>query len=112
MTMPIKKAYVDIRDGQIHYRFCEGGKEPPVVFLHQTASSSQSYEKIMGLLEGERRMFAMDTPGFGHSFLPPESPSVTYYAYTLLEALRNLGVQHCHVFGHHTGAAIAVEMAA
>jgi len=110
--MSVRKAYVDTRDGQVHYRFCDGGKEPPIVFFHQTASSSISFEKIMGLLEGEYRMFATDTPGFGQSFFPPEPPTVTYYATVLLEALANIGVRTFHAFGHHTGAAIAVEMAA
>lgn len=110
--MTIKKAYVDTRDGQVHFRFCDGGSEPPIVFFHQTASSSQSFEKIMGLLEDEYRMFAMDTPGFGQTFFPHEPPTVTYYVSILLEALKNIGVQQFHAFGHHTGAAIAVEMAA
>jgi len=108
----LKKGYVDTRDGQVHYRFSEGEKGKPIVFLHQTASSSQSYEKIMGLLEGERPMFAMDTPGFGQSFFPHETPTITYYVSILLEAIENLGVMAFHTFGHHTGAAIAAEMAA
>lgn len=66
----------------------------------------------MGLLEGTFPMFAMDTPGFGQSFFPLKAPTTTYYARVLLEALSNLGVESFHVFGHHTGAAIAVEMAA
>jgi len=110
--MTIKKAYVDTRDGQIHYRFCEGGKEPPIVFFHQTASSSVSFEKIMGFLAGEYRMIATDTPGFGQSFFPPEPPTVTYYVSLLLETLDNMGIKEFHAFGHHTGAAIAAEMAA
>lgn len=110
--MAIKRGYVGTRDGQIHYRFCEGGKEPPVVFFHMIATSSECYEKIMGLLDGEYRMFAMDTPGFGQSFFPPQPPTITYYVSILLEALENLGVHEFYAFGHHTGAAISVEMAA
>ena len=107
-----KRGYVDTCDGQIHYRYRGGSIETPIVFFHQTASSSQSYGKLMGLLEGKFPMFAMDTPGFGQSFFPPKAPTTTYYASILLEALSNLGIDSFHAFGHHTGAAIAVEMAA
>lgn len=110
--MTIKKGYVDTRDGQVHYRFCGEGKGTPLVFLHQTASSSQSYEKMMEVLKGNYRMFALDTPGFGQTFFPPQKATTAYYTSILLEALENLGVKEFHVFGHHTGAAIAAEMAA
>ena len=110
--MGIKKSYVDTKEGQIHYRFCPAEKEPPIVFFHQTASSSQSYEKIMSILEGTYRMFALDTPGFGQSFFPPQPPTTSYWVNVLFEALENMGIHEFHAFGHHTGAAIAVEMAA
>lgn len=108
----MRKGYVDTRDGQIHYCFCDGAQGKPIIFFHQTASSSQSFEKLMGLLEKEYPVYAMDTPGFGQSFFPPELPSTTYYGSILLEAMGNLGIGSCHLFGHHTGAAIAAEMAA
>jgi pimeloyl-ACP methyl ester carboxylesterase len=108
----IKKGYIDTRDGQLHYRVSEGGKGLPLVLLHQTASSSQMYEKLMTELQGQYRMFALDTPGFGQSFFPPQPPTLGYYVSLLLDALQSLGVKEFHLFGHHTGAAIACEMAA
>ncbi|MGB9498376.1 MAG: alpha/beta fold hydrolase [Dissulfuribacterales bacterium] len=110
--MTIKKSYVDTCDGQIHYRYDLSGEGTPVVFFHQTASSSASFEKIMELIDGRFPMYAMDTPGFGQSFFPPDKATTAYYVSILLEALYNLGIEKFHAFGHHTGAAIAVEMAA
>jgi pimeloyl-ACP methyl ester carboxylesterase len=110
--MTIRKGYIDTRDGQLHYRYCDGKNAVPLVFLHQTASSSQMYEKLMTELQGQYRMFALDTPGFGQSFFPPQAPTISYYVTTFLEALQKLGVQDFHLFGHHTGAAIACELAA
>jgi len=109
--MAIKKGYVETPDGQIHYRICEGGKGLPLVFLHQTASSSQMYEKLMHVLRGQYCMLALDTPGFGQSDFPPQPPTVSTYVTTLLTALQNLGVHEFHALGHHTGACIACEMA-
>lgn len=110
--MTVRKNYVDTADGQIHYRLSNSGDGTPVVFFHQTASSSVSFEKIMGHLDGQFTMYAMDTPGFGQSFFPPDPATTAYYVSSLLEALSNLGIEKFHAFGHHTGAAIAVEMAA
>jgi pimeloyl-ACP methyl ester carboxylesterase len=57
-------------------------------------------------------MFAFDTPGFGESFDPDGAPSMTQYATWLLEAIDALGLTRFHVFGHHTGACLAVELGA
>ena len=112
MTDIIRKGYVDTADGQLHYRCVDGGAEPPIVFFHQTASSSLMFEKVMRLLAGDHRLVALDTPGFGQSFRPPVVPTTGYYVKTLLEALTNLGIDEFHAFGHHTGAALACELAA
>ena len=109
--MTIRKGYVDTPDGQIHYRFCKGGGGLPLVFLHQTASSSQMYEPLMEELQGQYRMFALDTPGFGQSDFPLQAPTTSSYVTTLLSALQNLDVQEFHLFGHHTGACIGCEVA-
>ena len=109
--MAIRKGYVDTPDGQIHYRLCEGGHGLPLVLLHQTASSSQMYEPLMEVLQGQYRMLALDTPGFGQSDFPPPAPTTSSYVTTLLRALQNLGIQDFHLFGHHTGACLGCEMA-
>ena len=110
--MAIRRGYVDTRIGQIHYRGAGTDPGPPLILLHQTASSSAMYERVMWLLDGHYRLAALDPPGFGQSDFPPPQPSVHDYATTLLEALTNLGFPRFHVFGHHTGASIACAMAA
>lgn len=108
----IRKAYTDCSAGQIHYRYRPGGAATPIVFLQQTASSSRMYERLMEALPAGRPLFALDTPGFGGSFDPPGEPGLAAYADWLLEAIDGLGLEHFHVFGHHTGACIAVEFGA
>jgi pimeloyl-ACP methyl ester carboxylesterase len=63
----------------------------------------------MPLLPG--RVIALDTPGFGQSFTPEQPFTISFCAGVLHEALQNLGVAECDLFGHHTGAAIAVQIA-
>lgn len=109
----IRKAYIDITDGQVHLRRIEGDGSA-VVFLHQTASSGQMWIKTMERLAGRWTMLALDTPGFGGSFdpAPDEPPSTTGYAAWIYEAVKAAGIGWCHLVGHHTGACIAVELAA
>jgi len=108
----LKKAYIDIGEGQLHYRYCGVDKsKPPLVMLHQTASSSQMFERVMENLFNEFKLIAPDTPGFGQSFPPAQHPTVNYYSQTMFEALDGLGIQEFFLFGHHTGASIAAEMA-
>ena len=42
--MTIRKAYIDLMEGQLHYRFAEGPDELPNVFYQQSDSSSAMYE--------------------------------------------------------------------
>lgn len=106
-----RKAYADCSAGQIHYRYLLG-PGTPVVFFQQTASSSAMYEAVMRRLAGTRPLYALDTPGFGGSFDPADEPSMARYADWLLQAIDAIGLQRFHVFGHHTGACIAVELGA
>lgn len=54
----------------------------------------------------------MDTLGFGDPDAPAESPSIELWAEGAFALLDALEAPHAAVVGHHTGAAIAVEMAA
>lgn len=112
--MIITKGYADSQGGQIHYRHIPGNSRTPIIFLHQTASSGRMWEKVMLRLAGRGPLYAMDTPGFGGSFDPPEAsqPAISDYAAWLLEAIDSLGIKQFHLAGHHTGACIGVEIAA
>ena len=107
----IRKAYVDVADGQMHYRYSAEGSGPPLVFFHMTAASSAAYVPLMEKLEGHMPLFAFDSMNYGESYRTTHEPTIGYMAAVMLEALRNLGVERFHTFGHHTGASIQSEMA-
>jgi pimeloyl-ACP methyl ester carboxylesterase len=65
----------------------------------------------MNLLADDFHTIALDTPGFGASFSPPNLFTVSYISDSLHAALTQLGVESCFVFGHHTGSAIGLQMA-
>ncbi|WP_336951523.1 alpha/beta fold hydrolase [Sphingobium aromaticivastans] len=111
MTNPIRKAYVDIDEGQIHYRLREGDGTP-LLFLHQTASSSAMWEKVMARWPGGQPLYAIDTPGFGGSFDPEGAPDMARYRDWTAQIMDALGLSRAHLVGHHTGSAIALALAA
>ena len=109
--MAIKKAYVDVGAGQVHYRHVPGDGIP-LIFLHRTPAGSVTFEQMMISMMGDRPIYALDTPGFGGSFDPVGWPSVTDYRDWLIEAIDSLNIDDFHVFGHHTGTHLATEIAA
>lgn len=108
----MRKGYSDTSGGQIHYRHI-AGEGTPTVFLHQTASSSKMWVKVMDRLAGKAPLYALDTPGFGESFDAPreDKPTMGDYARWTGEAIDDLGIARCHLVGHHTGACIGLELA-
>jgi len=107
----MKHAYADIPAGQIYYE--NEGTGEPIVCLHQTAWSSWEYEKLIPLLSKSYRIIAMDSLGFGFSDpTPPEWQFVEDWANSVLQFLDAIGVEKAHLIGHHTGAKLAVEVAA
>jgi pimeloyl-ACP methyl ester carboxylesterase len=57
-------------------------------------------------------VIAVDTPGYGASDPVPAQPEISDYAAALAAVLDELDIAKAIVVGHHTGALIAVEMAA
>ena len=107
----IRKGYADTPEGQIHFRQLKKVDGTPLVLLHQTASSGMMFEPLMTMLKNDFHTIAPDTPGFGASFPPPNLFSVQYLSNSLHATLTQLGVESCYMFGHHTGSALAVQMA-
>ncbi len=114
MTTPlVTKGYVATSSVQVHYRVCGQRRagDTPLVLLHQTASSSVMFEGVMAELAGEHWMFAPDTPGFGGTDALAETGTVARYAAVIVEAMARMEIDRCHLFGHHSGASIAVQIA-
>lgn len=111
MTLAIRKSYCDLSYGQVHYRSAGSPDLPVLLMLHQSPSSSVMFENLMLELHGSFCMQAPDTPGFGMSDPMPGAISTKNYAVVINEFLELQNSQPALVFGHHTGAAIAVQLA-
>jgi pimeloyl-ACP methyl ester carboxylesterase len=109
-SITVKRAFVETSNGQIHYR--EAGNGPPLLLLHMTNGTSAMYLDIMPTLASRFRVIAMDTLGMGDSDPPPEEFRIEDYTGSVVEFMDCLRLKRASVLGHHTGAAIAAELAA
>ncbi|MBY8859089.1 alpha/beta hydrolase [Nocardia sp. CA2R105] len=109
-TPRIQRGYAPSSFGQLHYAEC--GSATPILMLHQTPRSWTEYLSVLPLVGAEYRAIAMDTLGYGGSAKPTGPHSVERWADAAQEFVDALGLDRFHLVGHHTGGAIAVELAA
>ena len=104
----MKRAYVDIPEGQIHYQI-EGSGEP-LVLLHQANFSSDEFVKLMPILGKHYQVIARDMLGYGMSDVNPPDYEIEDYARADISFLNALGIRRASLVGAHTGSSIAVEI--
>ncbi len=110
MTFKAQRQVVDLSGREVYFRYAGSG--PPAVLLHESPRSSAALLPLMERLAGRFTVFGFDTPGFGGSDpLPMDRPSSADYADALSEAMTALGIERAPVYGTHTGACIAMDMA-
>jgi pimeloyl-ACP methyl ester carboxylesterase len=111
----VKRGFVDVGDGQIHYRHAApaGSRGVPLLMLHYCPGSSKQIEDMIRRFARERVVFAPDYPGNGDSTPAPEGVEidVAYLARTMLGAADALGIDKFDLLGMHTGARVATEIA-
>ena len=106
----IKKAYLSLPVGQIHYRTNDCLDGIPLILLHRTPSSSKMYEPMMKEMFNDRPIYAFDTPGFGSSFDPHGSPNMKNYCDWICESIDALGINRFHIYAHHTGHTLLLRL--
>ncbi len=110
--MMIRRAFLDLPDGQLHYRRAGPGTASLILLLHASPGSSRQLVPLIAGLAERYDVIAPDTPGNGDSTpLPIDAPTIADYAARLPALLDALGLDRVAVYGSHTGAAIAVELA-
>jgi len=106
----VRKDYADIPEGQISY--LTEGRGETILLLHQTPSSFREYSLMIPELSKKHHVIAMETLGYGYSDNPPREYEIEDFARSVASFLDALGVEKTNIVGHHTGAVIAVEIAA
>lgn len=107
----IRRGFADLAHGQVHYR-AAGSGGAPLLLIHASPGSSRQLAGLIADLAAEAMVFAPDTPGNGDSEpLPGPAPDIAQLAGVMCEFLDVMGLERVRVYGSHTGAAIAAELA-
>ena len=109
----IRRGFVDLDHGQIHFRRIDGGSDIPLVLIHPSPGSSKQLEPLLSALgELGRTALALDTAGNGDSdplaLAQPEIPDLARAAQAAI--LKQIDGPF-HLYGSHTGASIAMDIA-
>lgn len=110
----VDRAYGRGPFGQMHLRIARPAKPTarPLVCFHMSPYSGALYDGFLPAMAADRIVLAPDTPGFGMSDAPRERPGIADYARAHAALIESLGHETYDVLGYHTGANIAVEIAA
>lgn len=109
--MSMRRKLLDLPGLTLHYRSAGDPERPTLLMFHQTPSASAMFEALARELAGDFRILAPDTPGFGESEEGAGPVSMKYYAGAMHSLLDALGVPRCDLFGHHSGAGLALQLA-
>lgn len=114
----IERAFVRLDEGQLHLRRLAAADPAhvPVLLLHASPASSWFMQDLMLALRSAGclgEIIAPDTLGNGDSVAPQgDAPDIAYFAGSMDRLCAALGLGAVHVYGTHTGARIACELAA
>ncbi|HLM75662.1 MAG TPA: alpha/beta fold hydrolase [Polyangiaceae bacterium] len=105
---------------KVTLRTLEGGPEksgePPIVLLHGRGHAASMWLPLLPALARERRVIAIDLPGFGHSSAEPfgrgsTDEAVRFFTDPMELMLMGLGIQEPILIGHSLGGLVSVEIA-
>jgi pimeloyl-ACP methyl ester carboxylesterase len=102
-------AFIAVDGMEVHYRD-EGNKADslPLVLIHGTGSSLQTFDAWTVLLKKERRIIRMDIPAFGLTGpFPDRQYSIEHYVDFIHHFLSAIGVKKCIIGGNSLGGQIA-----
>ena len=115
-SLGISRGYTSGQFGQVHFWETGSHHDQPTLFcLHATAYSAQTFLPLMVRLGTDRHVVAIDTPGYGSSDGPTQEIDFSVYAGAIAEAIhltKSPNTSSVDIFGFHTGALLATEIAA
>jgi pimeloyl-ACP methyl ester carboxylesterase len=97
---PDRLAYVELGSG-----------DPPVLFLHGLGGNWTAWLENLPAVARERRVVAVDLPGFGRSRPASDGISIPGYARTIERFCDELGLERFVVVGNSLGGWVAAELA-
>jgi pimeloyl-ACP methyl ester carboxylesterase len=105
---PIESVDVD----GVKLRYVVAGEGPTLVLLHTLRTQLDMFQKVMPVLAGRFRVYALDLPGHGWSDIPDARYDAEFFVRTVSKALDRLEVRDAVVVGESIGASIGLLLAA
>jgi pimeloyl-ACP methyl ester carboxylesterase len=100
---------VELPGADVNY--VEIGEGKPIVFVHGISGCWQNWLENLPRFGAERRVIALDLPGFGASPMPSWEIDMHAYARLLGDFCEKLGLEGATLVGNSMGGLIAVEAA-
>jgi pimeloyl-ACP methyl ester carboxylesterase len=80
---------------------------PPLLLIHGVQDEADSWQRVLPTLAKQRRVLALDLPGFGLSDKPARRYGIPFYASCIRAFLDALGIAKAALAGNSLGAMIA-----
>jgi pimeloyl-ACP methyl ester carboxylesterase len=101
----------EIDGAPVNYVDIGSGEREPIVFVHGLGGQWQNWLENLPRAAQERRVIALDLPGFGLSPLPRERITISGYGRQVDALCERLGVGQVDIVGNSMGGYIAAEVA-
>src|SRR4051812_33262632 len=103
---------VKVAGRRINYvDFGVGDDETPMLFVHGLAGCWQNWLENLAVFAQDRRVVALDLPGFGASDMPADKITISGYGRWVERFCTTVGLDRSMVVGNSMGGFIAAEMA-
>src|SRR5512136_2464425 len=87
------------------------GAATPMLLIHGLGDEADTWRHVITPLSADRRVVALDLPGFGRIHKPDRPYTVPFFQDTVIELLDVPAVQRAILIGHSLGAVIAHSVA-
>jgi pimeloyl-ACP methyl ester carboxylesterase len=103
--------YADIADGRVHLRRAGAPDKHPILMFQSAPGSSSPLSGLIAALAPNHHVIAPDYLGNGDSAKPQRKVDIALLARDALQLADRLGLKTFDLWGTHTGALIALEVA-
>jgi len=109
---PAQLHRVEIAGHEVNYAdLGEQGRHRPILFIHGLSGQWQNWLENIPHFAEQRRVVAVDLPGFGLSDMPAEKLSIELYGRVVAELCERLDLSPAVVVGNSMGGFVAAELA-
>ena len=95
----------------LHVYDAGAGTATPMLLIHGLGDEADTWRHVVAPLSANRRVIALDLPGFGRSDKPDRAYTLPFFQDVIIELLDVLAVPRAILIGHSLGAVISHHVA-